>query len=353
VFFFVVGLEIKRELVAGHLSTRRDATLPVLAAVGGMVVPALIYAAVNLGGDGSSGWGIPMATDIAFAVGVLALVGDRCPHSMRAFLLALAIADDIGAIVVIALFYSDGVSLVPLGLAVLGLLAIVLLRRATVWYAPVYLIVGFAVWLAVFESGVHATLAGVALGLLTPARPLMSDIDADRVAAELSTDSQVEAEEVRDIAFRIQESVSVAERLERALHPWTSYFVIPLFALANAGVVLSSDTLRDAVSSPVTAGVAVGLVVGKVLGVVGASALAVRIGLARLPEGVAWRHLTGVAALAGIGFTVSIFITGLAFDDAALQQEAKLGVLAASAVAAGLGAMLLWRADRRPDTDVR
>jgi NhaA family Na+:H+ antiporter len=352
-FFFVVGLEIKRELVAGHLSTRRDATLPVLAAVGGMVVPALIYAAVNLGGDGSSGWGIPMATDIAFAVGVLALVGDRCPHSMRAFLLALAIADDIGAIVVIALFYSDGVSLVPLGLAVLGLLAIVLLRRATVWYAPVYLIVGFAVWLAVFESGVHATLAGVALGLLTPARPLMSDIDADRVAAELSTDSQVEAEEVRDIAFRIQESVSVAERLERALHPWTSYFVIPLFALANAGVVLSSDTLRDAVSSPVTAGVAVGLVVGKVLGVVGASALAVRIGLARLPEGVAWRHLTGVAALAGIGFTVSIFITGLAFDDAALQQEAKLGVLAASAVAAGLGAMLLWRADRRPDTDVR
>jgi NhaA family Na+:H+ antiporter len=272
---------------------------------------------------------------------------------MRAFLLALAIADDIGAIVVIALFYSDGVSLVPLGLAVLGLLAIVLLRRATVWYAPVYLIVGFAVWLAVFESGVHATLAGVALGLLTPARPLMSDIDADRVAAELSTDSQVEAEEVRDIAFRIQESVSVAERLERALHPWTSYFVIPLFALANAGVVLSSDTLRDAVSSPVTAGVAVGLVVGKVLGVVGASALAVRIGLARLPEGVAWRHLTGVAALAGIGFTVSIFITGLAFDDAALQQEAKLGVLAASAVAAGLGAMLLWRADRRPDTDVR
>ncbi|MGH9084622.1 MAG: Na+/H+ antiporter NhaA [Acidimicrobiales bacterium] len=340
-FFFVVGLEIKRELVTGQLSDRRDAALPVAAAIGGMVVPAAIFAVINLGGGGSDGWGIPMATDIAFAVGVLALLGSRVPAGLKVLLLGLAIADDLGASLVIAVFYADDVAMQWLAAAAAGLLVVVLMRRARVWYAPAYFVVGVAVWACTLESGVHATVAGVALGMLCPVRPLLPATEADRLADRLSADDDVTAAEVRAMGFALRESVSVAERLEDALHPWTSYLVIPVFALANAGIPVSSDVVADAASSRVTLGVIAGLVAGKLVGVSAFAALAVRLRLARLPQEVDWRHVVGMAALAGIGFTVSIFVTGLAYDDQGLQEEAKLGVLVASAVAATVGAVLL------------
>ncbi|MGH8973518.1 MAG: Na+/H+ antiporter NhaA [Acidimicrobiia bacterium] len=311
VFFFVVGLEIKRELVTGELRDPRAVGLPVFAALGGMLVPAALYGFLNAGGPGSAGWGIPMATDIAFALGVLALLGDRVPSSLKVFLLTLAIVDDVGAIVVIAAFYSAGLSWAWLGSAAVGLVAVAGLRRLRVWYLPVYVVIGTAVWFATHESGVHATIAGVALGLLTPARPL-----------------------------RPREEVPVTERLENTLHPWTTFVIVPLFALANAGVPVSAGALADTVTSAVGGGIILGLVVGKTLGVSAASWLAVRLGAGRLPEDVAWRQLVAVAAVAGIGFTVSLFIAGLAFDDPALRETATLAVLVASAVAALLGAAL-------------
>jgi NhaA family Na+:H+ antiporter len=342
-FFFVLGLEIKQELVDGQLTSARSAAIPAIGALGGMVVPAAVYAALNAGGDGAGGWGIPMATDVAFSLGVLALLGSCVPPALKVLLLALAIVDDIGAIVVIAAFYSDGLSLAWLAVAVAGLATVAGLRRRTVWYMPVYAVLGVAVWFAMYESGVHATIAGVALGLLTPARPLMPEIDADRIAGELSGDTSVDAAEVRDISFRIRESVPVTERLQNLLHPWTSYVIVPLFALANTGVEISSDTLADAAGSRVTLGVVAGLVVGKLVGVAGAIALGRRLGLGVLPEGVTLRHVVGMAGLAGIGFTVSLFVTGLAFDDEALADEAKLGILAASVLGAAVGALVLSR----------
>jgi NhaA family Na+:H+ antiporter len=345
-FFFVVGLEIKRELVVGDLSSLRDATLPALAALGGMAVPAVLYMVVNVGSAGSDGWGVPMATDIAFAVGVLALLGDRVPASAKVLLLALAIVDDIGAIVVIALFYSDDLALGWLAAALAGLVAVTALRRLRVWYQPVYVIAGIAVWWCTFQSGVHATLAGVALGLVTPARPLLGAAQAESIAGQLSTDTQVTAEEVHTVSFALRESISVAERIGHLLHPWSSYVIVPIFALANAGVEVSWDGLGDAAGSRVTLGVVVGLLVGKPLGILAAVALATRTGLGRLPDDLTMRHVAGLGALAGIGFTVSLFISGLGFDDQALQTEATLGVLAASALAAAAGTLVL--STRRP-----
>jgi NhaA family Na+:H+ antiporter len=310
VFFFVVGLEIKREVVTGELRDPRAVGLPVVAAVGGMLVPAAIYAALNAGGSGSPGWGIPMATDIAFALGVAVLLGDRIPGSLRVFLLTLAIADDVGAILVIAVFYNAGLSWGWLGLALAGLALTRGLRQLGMWSVPVYTVIGAGVWFAMHSSGVHATIAGVALGLLTPALP------------------------------REGGAVPVAERLENALHPWTSFGVVPVFALANAGVAVSAGTLGDALSSSVGLGIVAGLVAGKTVGITAGSWAAVRLRLGRLPEGVAWRQLVSVAALAGIGFTVSLFVAGLAFDDAAHRETATLAVLVASVLAALLGAGL-------------
>jgi NhaA family Na+:H+ antiporter len=340
-FFFVIGLEIKDELTHGHLAKPRDAAVPAAGALGGMVVPALVYLAFNLGGNGAQGWGIPMATDVAFAVGVLALLGDHIPAELKVLLLALAIVDDIGAIIVIAAFYSDGLQGDWLAASGAGLLLVAVLRRAGVRYLPVYAVLGAGIWLATFESGVHATIAGVALGLLAPARPFLPELDADRIADELSADHAVTATEVRDISFRLRESIPITERLQNLLHPWTSYVIVPLFALANAGVALSVDGLRDAAMSPVTLGVTVGLVLGKLAGVAGAIALAVRLGIGRLPDGVTGRHIAGMAAIAGIGFTVSIFVTGLAFDDPNLADQATIGVLAASVLAAAIGTTIL------------
>ena len=346
IFFFVVGLEIKRELVVGELNEARKAALPAVAAIGGMVVPALVYAALNAGGDGSSGWGIPMATDIAFAVGVLALLGDRVPGTLKVFLLSLAIVDDIGAIVVIAVFYSGGIDLGWLLGSLTGLVAVAGLKRARVQWVPVYVVIGTLVWFATFKSGVHATIAGVALGLMTPARPVDPEGFVDVTENVEALSSEPDAQSLRTVTLQGQEVVSVAERLEHLLHPWTSFLVIPLFALANAGLVITSDALGAALSSEVTLGIALGLVVGKIVGIVGASWVAIRFGWGALPSEVGPRHVLGAAAVAGIGFTVSLFITGLAFEDADLVDAAKLGVFSGSVIAGVLGAVILGRRER-------
>ncbi|MGQ0433764.1 MAG: Na+/H+ antiporter NhaA [Microthrixaceae bacterium] len=346
-FFFVIGLEVKQELTSGQLTSPREAAVPAAGALGGMVVPAALYLALNVGGSGSAGWGIPMATDVAFALGVLALLGSRVPAELKVLLLGLAIVDDIGAIIVIAVFYSDGLELGWAVAALASLLLIAVLRRVGVRYLPIYVVIGTAVWLATFESGIHATIAGVALGLMAPARALLPEVDADRIADSLSADDHVTAAEVRDISFRLRESIPVTERLQDLLHPWTSYVIVPVFALANAGVAMSGESLGDAVSSPVALGVVAGLVLGKLVGVAGAIFLSVRLGIGRLPEGITSRHIIGMAGVAGIGFTVSIFVAGLAFDAPALTDQAKVGVLAASMIAAAVGSLILGTS-RRP-----
>jgi Na+:H+ antiporter, NhaA family len=338
-FFFIVGLEIKRELVAGELREWRTAALPVFAALGGMVVPALLYTAINVGGEGSPGWGIPMATDIAFAVGVLSLLGRRIAPSLTLFLLTLAVVDDIGAIVVIALFYTDQIDVGPLLIAG-GLLAtMVVLRLAGVRWMPLTLALGIGVWLATFESGVHATIAGVILGLLAPARPLAPA----EIARDWAMDLQDEptAADTRTLTRIARSTVSTAERLEHDLHPISSYLIIPLFALANAGVRLDEIRLGGDAPLRVFAGVVVGLVVGKLVGVTLGTWLAVRAGLARLPEGIGFRHITGTAAVAGIGFTVSLFIADLAFPEGTLAAAAKAAILLASVAAATIGVAVL------------
>jgi NhaA family Na+:H+ antiporter len=349
-FFFVVGLEIKRELTVGELRDPRAAALPVLAAVGGMLIPAALFLAVNPPGEASRGWGIPMATDIAFALGVIALVNRSVPSSLRLFLLAVAIVDDIGAIAVIALFYSVGIDLAALA-AALGLLgAILVLRRAGVHRMPMYVMFGIATWFAMFESGLHPTIAGVALGLLTPAsplhRPAQVSQEARRVADETDDDPSppdADAHHWLYLARLSRETLSPLGRLEHTLHPWTSYVIVPLFALANAGVGLSLDDLRLSVGSSVWIGVVLGLVLGKTAGVVLGSFLSVRLGVASLPSGVTWSHVLGAAVLAGIGFTVSLFITNLAFTDPELIAAAKVGILTASLLAGVAGVTILRR----------
>jgi Na+:H+ antiporter, NhaA family len=349
IFFFVVGLEIKRELVAGELNEPRRAALPALAAMGGMVLPALIYAAVNASGAGAAGWAIPMATDIAFAVGVLSLMGRRCPDSLRTFLLSLAIVDDIGAILVIAFFYSAGIEPGWLGAGFLLAAVVVFMRGRRLWWIPLYVVVGVGLWFATLRSGIHATIAGVSLGLLTPARPADPEGAGDAVAEASALMRDPGPAAIRRLTMQAQEAVSMAERLEHILHPWTSYAVIPIFALANAGVSLSGDLLASAFSSPVTFGIVAGLVGGKLLGVIGFSWAAARTGIASVPRDVSRRHLFGVGAIAGIGFTVSLFIAGLAFDDMQLVSEAKIGILLGSAIAALLGVGVLMAAPTELD----
>lgn len=346
IFFFVVGLEIKRELVTGHLQDRRAALLPAAAALGGMVVPALIFFVFNPSGDASAGWGIPMATDIAFAIGVVALLGSRVSTPLKVFLLSLAIVDDIGAILVIAVFYTSELATSWLILALATLIVVVALARMRVWYTPLYAVLGSLLWYATFRSGVHATIAGVAMGLLAPAKSLFTS--ANVAPIELGS---LNADDLRAAKFRINESVSVAARIEAQLHPITSFVIIPLFALANAGIELSGDALSDALSSSITWGVILGLVVGKVAGVGLFTLLAVRLGLSALPAGATTRHVFGIAAIAGIGFTVSLFVTNLAYDSALLLEEAKVGILVASVVAALVGVVILSRTSSKSADD--
>lgn len=338
-FFFVVGLEIKRELVTGDLSSMRAAALPAIGAAGGMVVPALLYFVFNTAGEASRGWGIPMATDIAFAVGIVALLGSRVSPKIKLFLLTLAIVDDIGAIAVIAIFYTSDLSTTWLLTALVGLIAVWVLQKIRVWAIPVYAVLGIFIWYATLESGVHATIAGVALGLLTPARPLLGQRDAQQIVDALPSDANVA--EVRHASFLAQESVPLTERLEELLHPFTAFMIIPIFALANAGIVLSGDTISDAAASNVTLGIIAGLVIGKPLGIALFTWVATRFGFA-LPEGVNWPQFVGMGLAAGIGFTVSIFVGNLAFDDPAITELAKIGILVASVIAA-TGALVLLR----------
>ncbi len=349
VFFFVVGLEIKRELVVGELRRPAAAALPAIAALGGMVVPALIYVAFNAGGEGAAGWGIPMATDIAFAVGVLSLLGPRVSNSLKIFLLTLAIVDDIGAIAVIAVFYTDDLSLEWLLVAVLLVVLVALMRLARIWYVPAYLMVGVVVWLAVFESGVHATIAGVILGIITPARPLVGANTLDSTVSGWIGGDSVSPPAARRASFELRERVSVADRLANLLHPWTSFVIVPVFALANAGVELSSGSVEAALRSPVTIGIVLGLVLGKLVGVGSFTWLAVRLRWCELPPGATWAKILGIGAVAGIGFTVSLFITNLAFDSRAITDQAKIGILVASTIAAVVGAAIL-RSSRPADS---
>lgn len=357
IFFFVVGMEIKRELVHGELATPRQAALPVAAAVGGMVVPAAIYAAWNFGGDGAKGWGIPMATDIAFAIGVLSVLGRRAPFSLKVFLLALAVADDLGAITVIALFYTEQIALGPSLWAIALLVAIVALNRGGVRAVEVYVALGICFWVAVLKSGIHATVAGVVLAMLTPSKPYYAigefeeEIPGllDRYREAMAAgDHDATQQLLAQIEMLTQGTESPLDRLEHRLAPWSSYVIVPIFALANAGVALSSDMISGALSSPVTIGVVMGLVVGKPIGVLAAAWLAVRLGLAEFPRGVSASHMVGIGLLAGIGFTVSLFVNGLAFDDPALLDEGKVGILAASAIAGVVGFIYLWFAPGEP-----
>ena len=353
-FFLVVGLEIKRELLTGELRDRRAAVLPVVAAIGGMVVPALVYLAITAGSAGSRGWGVAMPTDIAFALGVLVLAAPRAPASLRVFLLALAIVDDLGTIVVVAVFYSHGVEWGALLAAVAIVIAFVGLQRIHVRASLVYVGLGVGLWLAFHEAGISPTLAGVAVGLLTPAvpfqRPSAVSEEAHRVADETVDDPfppDADAAQWLYLAHLSREAVSPLARVESVLHPWTSFVVVPLFALANAGIVLSGEVMGTAVTSREVGGIVAARVLGKLVGISLACWVAVRLGAAKLPAGASWRHVAGVAMAAGVPFTVSLFIAELAFTSADLLEAAKVGILAAGVLAGLLGFALLRGAESR------
>lgn len=313
-FFFVIGLEIKRELIEGDLHDPRTAAVPALAALGGMAAPALIFLAATAGTAGARGWGIPMATDVAFAVGVVALLGSRVPRSLKLFLLTLAIVDDIGAVVVVAAFYTRDIRPGYLALALAILALTVGLYRAGLMWTPLLVVLALAEWLAVYESGVHATIAGVTLALAVPVRRTGTG--------------------------------PAGHRLEEMLHPVSTFAVVPLFALANAGVVIKAGILDAPGALPVALGVGLGLVIGKAVGIAGATWLSVRSGLGRLPEGSTWPMLFGIGLVAGIGFTVSLFVTDLAFASHELQDAAKLGILAAFVMSVAAGVLVLGLACR-------
>ncbi len=311
IFFLTVGLEIKREVLEGELSTLRQAALPAIAAAGGMAMPALVYTAFNWGNATTlSGWAIPSATDIAFSVGVLALLGDRVPTSLKAFLLALAIMDDLGAIVIIACFYTDNLSLISLALAAVGIAALAVLNRAGVSRLAPYILVGILVWVCVLKSGVHATLAGVVLALAIPSRVLG------------------------------EESGSPARRLEQGLHPWVTYGILPLFAFANAGVSMHGLS-PSILLGPVPLGIGLGLFLGKQVGVMAATGAAVGLGAGRLPGSAGWVQFYGVSLLTGIGFTMSLFIGTLAFSEVGYTAEVRIGVLGGSLLSAVAGYLVL------------
>ena len=333
IFFFVVGLEIKRELVEGHLSTLKNAALPFFAAIGGMLVPALIY--LSIAGDSySSGWAIPVATDIALAVGVLGLIGSKSISILRPFLLGLAVIDDIGAILIIAVFFSVGVNFSWLLAAGVLVLIVVLTKYLDIRFTTVYIFLGLILWLCLYESGVHPTMAGVILGLLAPAIPFISK-------------EYVDTEELVDLSVSktkkiAKNSVSVVEWLLHQIHPWTAFLIVPLFAFANSGIVISSQSLQEALNSPLAWAIFAGLVAGKPLGILAFSFVAIKTNVGALSGTVKWREIFATGSSAGIGFTVSIFIAKLAFTDPNLQNLAILSVLVAS-VFSGVLSLLLFK----------
>ncbi len=354
-FFLVAGLEIKRELLTGELRDRRSAVLPVVAAVGGMAVPALFYLALNAGHGGVRGWGVPMPTDIAFALGVLALAAREAPGSLKPFLLTLAIVDDLLTIVVVALFYSGGISWPPLVACCAVVAAMAFLQRIHVRAFAVYGALGVILWVAAQRSGVHPALAGALVGMLTPAipfqRPRTVSEQAHRIADQTVDDPfppDADAHQWLHLATLSREAVSPLARVEHLLLPWVSFVVLPLFALANAGVSLSVSTAAHSVGNRVAMGIVLGRVVGKVAGISLACWLAVRAGIARLPSAAGWLDVVGVAAAAGVAFTVSLFVADLAFPvGSILEASAKVGIIATAPLAAGLSFAVFRFARRR------
>lgn len=354
VFFFYVGLEIKREVLIGELSTIRSAALPIAAALGGMLLPALIYVGFNGGTPAARGWGVPMATDIAFALGILALLGRRVPFGLTVFLAALAIADDLGAVVVIAVFYSSNISFTYLAVAAAVLVLLAVANRTGLRRPSVYIIAGVIVWIAVLKSGVHATIAGVMLALTIPARAVINPgqfVQRTRLLADeferLSDSTDDHDGSVDDMQAVVQAMENSCERvqapsqrIERSLSRWVSFAIMPVFALANAGIKVEADFLAS-LASPITLGIALGLFFGKQIGITLFAWLAVRLGIGDLPTGATWRHIYGAALLGGIGFTMSLFIATLGFADPELLGDAKVGVLVGSIVSAIFGWALL------------
>ncbi len=347
IFFFMVGLEIKREVMTGELASPKRAALPIAGAIGGMVAPALIYTLFNAGQPSMPGWGIPMATDIAFTLGVLAVLGSRVPLALKIFFTALAIADDLGAVIVIALFYTAHIEWVALGIGGVILLLLIGLNRAKIYWTVPYVLLGFGLWLAFLESGIHATIAGVLLALTIPARtpinirPLLVQVQSLVDDFELPPQWRAQVDSRRQATIQMLENItdkmqSPSQRLERKMHYWTVFMILPIFALANAGVALDVSAFQNLLS-PVSLGIILGLVVGKPLGITLISWLAVKAGVAELPLGVTWRLFFASSFLAGIGFTMSIFIAGAAFTDPGLLASAKLAIFIASITAGLLG----------------
>lgn len=360
IFFFVIGLEIKREVLAGELATPKQAALPIAAAIGGMAIPAAIYLSLNAGGEGAAGWGIPMATDIAFALGVMALLGDRVPLSLKIFLTALAIVDDIGAVLVIALFYTAEIVWASLLLG-FGFLALMFLANwAGVRQPLIYLLLGAGLWLAFLKSGVHSTVAGVlsamaipstarinAAGFVGKGRALLDEFARGGASPDgnlINEEQQSAVVALEDACEKVQTPL---QRLEHALHPWVTFAIMPIFALANAGVVLGGD-LMSALMDSVSLGVIAGLIVGKQIGVTLFAWLAVKTGLATMPNDLSWRQIYGASCLAGIGFTMSLFVAGLAFGESSFLFFSKLGILLASLFSGVLGWLILHRVGNPP-----
>ncbi len=359
IFFFLVGLEIKRELMVGELSSLRKATLPAIAALGGMVVPAFIYALVNQGTTNQDGWGIPMATDIAFALGVLALLGDRIPLGVKVFLTALAIVDDIGAVLVIAVFYTTDINFVALGIGFAFLAVGVFLNRLDVRHPFTYLITGIIVWIAFLKSGIHATIAAILMAFVIPATTRIDGADLirriDFITARLKAiglpqDTKMNTDEQQHAIFALSETAEHAQaplqRIEHDLHGPVTFFVLPVFALANAGVTLEGN-ITEQVMSPLALGVVLGLFLGKQLGITLATWVAVKVKLADLPAGVTWKQIHGANILAGIGFTMSLFVAGLAFTEPGQIAQAKIGILTGSLVSGLIGYLFLTSTTRK------
>lgn len=353
IFFFVVGLEIKRELLAGELSSIKKASLPIAAALGGMIFPAFIYTIFNLGKESASGWGIPMATDIAFVVGILALLGKRVPLALKIFILALAIVDDIGAVLVIAIFYTSQISFISLIIAAALIILLIIMNKLGVRNLLVYSIVGIVLWLAFLKSGVHATVAGVLLAFTIPAssrintkkffdetNTLINDFDTAGEHGDNVLTNSERLSIVDQIENNCERILTPLQRFEHGLHPWVSFFIMPVFALANAGVTIGAG-ITSALTNPVSLGIILGLFIGKQIGVFSFSYFAVKLKLADAPEGVSWKKIYAASILAGIGFTMSLFIANLAFTSPELLDTAKVGILSGSLISGIIGFLIL------------
>ncbi|SFH12678.1 Na+/H+ antiporter NhaA [Pedobacter insulae] len=358
IFFFVIGLELKREFMDGELSTFRKASLPMGAALGGMVIPALIYVIINYGTDSMRGWGIPMATDIAFALALLSMAGKHIPSSMKVFLSALAVADDLGAVLVIAFFYTVSVNFAALWIAGIFFIVLLIGNKLGIRNSAFYLIVGICVWLGFLFSGVHATIAGVLVAFTIPAatkidervyatnlKKLTHEFEQEIPSnSTLTTSAQHHTiQHVKDLSLAAETPL---QKIEHALHPWVAFLIMPLFALSNSGIIIGSDFLASIIN-PVSIGVALGLVVGKFLGILLFTWLMVRVGISALPQEATWKHIYGVALLGGIGFTMSLFISGLAFKNPTFVEQAKYGILIASVFAGILGTLVLRSSDTK------